>query len=37
MRGARLPFRRRVESLADSNVRGHYEGWFVYPMNDTLP
>src|SRR3546814_2675819 len=37
MRGARLSFRRRVESLADTNVRGHYEGWFVYPMGDTLP
>ena len=37
MRGAGLSFRRRVESLADTNVRGHYEGWFVYPMSDTLP
>src|SRR3546814_15275251 len=37
MRGARLSFRRRVESLDDTNVRGHYEGWFVYPMADTLP
>src|SRR3546814_7365975 len=36
MRGARMSFRRRVESLADTNVRGHYEGWFVYPMTDTL-
>src|SRR3546814_3306944 len=32
MRGARLSSRRRVESLADTNVRGHYDGWFVYPM-----
>lgn len=37
MRGARMAFRRRVESLADTNVRGRYEGWFVYPMADTLP
>src|SRR3546814_14167419 len=32
-----LSFRRRGESLDDTNVRGHYEGWFVYPMSDTLP
>src|SRR3546814_18322165 len=32
-----LSFRRRGESLDDTNVRGHYEGWFVYPMADTLP
>src|SRR3546814_12170134 len=37
MCGARLSLRRRVKSLADTNFRGHYEGWFVYPMCDTLP
>lgn len=37
MRAARLNYRRRVESLDDTNVAGHYRGWFVYPMTDTLP
>lgn len=37
IRAARLKFRKRVESLDDTNVAGHYRGWFVYPMSDTLP
>ena len=37
MRAAKLGYRRRVESLRDTNVGGHYQGWFVYPMTDTLP
>ena len=37
LRAARLNFRKRVESLQDTNVEGIYRGWFVYPMNDTLP
>ena len=37
VRAAKLNFHRRVESLDDSNVAGHYRGWFVYTMTDTLP
>ncbi len=37
MRAAKLSHRRRVESLQDTNVAGHYRGWFVYPMVETLP
>ncbi len=37
VRGARLNYRRRVESLDDSNVEGRYDGYFVYTMLDTLP
>ena len=37
IRASKLRFRRRVESLDDANVNGHYRGWFVYPMIDTLP
>ncbi len=36
-RAADLRYRRRVESLADTNVDGYYEGWFIHPMGDTLP
>ena len=37
MRAARLNYHRRVESLDDTNVEGRYDGYFVYPMPDTLP
>jgi tetratricopeptide (TPR) repeat protein len=37
VRAAGLAYRRRVESLDDTNVEGRYEGWFIYPMQDTLP
>lgn len=37
VRGARLNYHRRVESLDDTNVEGRYEGYFVYTMSDTLP
>jgi 4-amino-4-deoxy-L-arabinose transferase-like glycosyltransferase len=37
VRAAKLRFRKPVESLADTNVAGHYRGWFIYPMTDTLP
>ncbi|HSD16748.1 MAG TPA: tetratricopeptide repeat protein [Thermomonas sp.] len=37
VRAAKLNFHRRVESLDDTNVAGHYRGYFVYPMTDTLP
>ena len=37
VRAAGLAWRRRVESLDDTNVEGRYEGWFIYPMSDTLP
>lgn len=36
VRAAKLHYRRRVESLDDTNVAGRYRGWFVYPMADTL-
>lgn len=36
VRAAKLRLRKPVESLADTNVAGHYRGWFVYPMTDTL-
>lgn len=36
VRAAKLRFRKPVESLADTNVAGHYRGWFIYPMTDTL-
>jgi len=37
IRAAGMRYRRRVESLQDTNVEGRYAGWFVYPMTDTLP
>jgi len=37
VRAAKLNFHRRVESLDDTNVAGHYKGWFIYTMTDTLP
>ena len=37
VRGARLNYRRRVESLDDANVEGRFDGYFVYTMSDTLP
>ena len=37
LRAAGLKFRRPVESLQDTNVHGHYAGWFIYPMTSTLP
>lgn len=37
MRAAKLNYRRRVESLDDTNVEGIYEGYFVYGMSSTLP
>ena len=37
MHAAGLNYHRRVESLDDTNVAGIYTGFFVYPMNDTLP
>jgi len=37
IRAGKLNFHRRVESLDDTNVAGHYSGYFVYPMMDTLP
>lgn len=37
IRAGKLNYRRRVESLDDTNVAGHYSGYFVYPMMDTLP
>ncbi|MEO5629587.1 MAG: hypothetical protein ABIQ62_07455, partial [Thermomonas sp.] len=37
IRAAKLQYRRRVASLDDTNVSGHYRGWFIYPMTDTLP
>lgn len=37
VRAAGLGYRRRVESVDDTNVEGRYEGWFVYTMTDTLP
>lgn len=36
VRAAKLRFRKPVESLADTNLAGHYRGWFIYPMTDTL-
>lgn len=36
VRAAKLRFRKPVESLDDTNVAGHYRGWFIYPMTDTL-
>jgi tetratricopeptide (TPR) repeat protein len=37
IRAAGMKYRRRVESLEDTNVEGVYTGWFVYPMQETLP
>ena len=37
IRAAHMKFRKPVESLDDTNVDGIYNGWFVYPMSDTLP
>jgi hypothetical protein len=35
-RAARLNYHRRVESLDDTNVEGRFDGYFIYPMQDTL-
>lgn len=37
IRAAHMKFRKPVESLDDTNIDGIYNGWFVYPMSDTLP
>lgn len=37
IRAAGMQYRRRVESLDDTNVEGVYRGWFLYRMSDTLP
>ncbi|MDQ3228271.1 MAG: phospholipid carrier-dependent glycosyltransferase [Pseudomonadota bacterium] len=37
IRAADMRYRRPVESLADTNIEGYYEGWFIYPMPNTLP
>ncbi len=37
VRAAKMRYRRRVESLQDTNVAGHYSGFFVGSMTDTLP
>lgn len=37
LRAGKINFRRRVESLDDTNVEGRYDGYFVYTMSDTLP
>ena len=37
VRAGKLHYRRRVESLDDTNVAGHYRGWFIHGMADTLP
>lgn len=37
IRAAGIRYRRPVESLDDTNVEGRYTGWFVYPMEETLP
>ncbi|MCJ0825610.1 tetratricopeptide repeat protein [Luteimonas sp. 50] len=37
IRAAHMKFRKPVERLDDTNIDGIYNGWFVYPMSDTLP
>ena len=37
MRAARFNYRRRVESLDDTNVEGIYEGYFIYTRSDHRP
>ncbi|MET1161804.1 MAG: hypothetical protein ABWY48_04620 [Pseudoxanthomonas sp.] len=37
MRAAGVNYRRRVESLQDSNVEGVYQGYFLYQRSDRLP
>ncbi|WP_162782216.1 phospholipid carrier-dependent glycosyltransferase [Arenimonas caeni] len=34
---ARSNYRRKVDSIDDTNVDGVYEGYFLYPMHMTLP
>ncbi len=37
MRAARFNYRRRVESLDDTNVEGIYEGYYIYTRSDHRP
>ncbi|RZA30390.1 MAG: hypothetical protein EOP92_34985 [Lysobacteraceae bacterium] len=37
MRAARFNYRRRVESLDDSNVQGVFDGYFIYTRSDHRP
>ena len=37
MRAARFNYRRRVESLQDTNVEGVYEGYYIYTRSDHRP
>lgn len=37
MRAARFNYRRRVESLDDTNVEGVYEGYYIYTRSDHRP
>ncbi len=37
MRAEHVAFRRRVESLDDTNVEGRYDGYFLYDMPSTMP
>ncbi|SEL68152.1 hypothetical protein SAMN05428989_2229 [Pseudoxanthomonas sp. GM95] len=36
-RAEQVPLRRYVESVDDTNVAGHYAGWFLLPMAMTIP
>ncbi|WP_162314195.1 hypothetical protein [Pseudoxanthomonas yeongjuensis] len=37
MRAARFNYRRRVESLDDTNVEGIYEGYYIHTRSDHRP
>jgi len=37
MRAARFNYRRRVESLDDTNVEGRYDGYYIYTRSDHRP
>ncbi|RYE70929.1 MAG: hypothetical protein EOO80_22615 [Oxalobacteraceae bacterium] len=37
MRAARFNYRRRVESLEDSNVEGVFDGYYIYTRSDHRP
>ncbi|MGH8060959.1 MAG: hypothetical protein ACREO7_02975 [Pseudoxanthomonas sp.] len=37
MRAARFNYRRRVESLDDTNVEGMYDGYYIYTRSDHRP
>ena len=37
MRAARFNYRRRVESLQDTNVEGVYDGYYIYTRSDHRP